>query len=421
MGLFGNNNSQGGIMDVIRCDEKSYLIWKWHPTGSVLGSTNKENAIRWGSPIRVKEGSVAVFVYTGKNGFVQDYIEGPADSIVDTKNLPIIASIIGRAYNGGSPFQAEVYFINLAETIQMKFAVPYFDVFDPELHEFSVPVAIRGSIDFNINDYKTFIKKHRLDNFSLEDLQTQIKDSVIENVKNEVGNAPEKFGIPVIQIERKISDIKNEVLNLLQNKFYNDYGIHLKDINFAGLEINKDSDEYKELLSVTKDLTKETRKAKAKVSIKDMFADQKLGVFGKAASMFMNIKEDAYARRKQTQREFDKEYETELAGRVGAAGAKVISAFEKKNSATSTNNGPIIPPPIPTTSYYVALFGQTAGPYNMSTLKQMVANGNLKADSLVWTEGMENWVEANTVTALKKLFESEDQSTLPPLPPVPNN
>ena len=416
MALF-KNNPQGGIMDAIRCDEKSYLIWKWRPAGAALGETSRENAIRWGSPIRVKEGSVAVFVYSGKDGFVQDYIEGPADTIVDTNNLPIIASLIGLAYNGSTPFQAEVYFINLAETVQTKFAVPYFEVFDPELKEFSVPVAVRGSIDFNIQDYREFVKKHRLDDFSVSDLQAQIKDAVIENVKSTVGNAPEYYDIPVIQIERKISDIKADVVARLREKLFVDYGIYLKDINVAGLEIDKDSDGYKELKSVTKDLTAETRKAQAKAGIKDIAANQKLGVFGKAASIFVDAREGAYARRKQTQREYSKEYETELAGRIGAAGAKIVSAFGKKNATPSSNGGAGAPPPIPVVAYHVVMFGQPAGPYDMATLRRMVAEGSLTPDSLVWTDGMDNWVAANAVSDLQELFGST--GNVPPVPPIP--
>ena len=30
MGLFGKK-SEGGFMDVIRCDEQEYLVWKWRP------------------------------------------------------------------------------------------------------------------------------------------------------------------------------------------------------------------------------------------------------------------------------------------------------------------------------------------------------------------------------------------------------
>lgn len=69
----------------------------------------------------MKDGEVAVFVYNQKNSVMQDYIEGPYDEIIKTENLPVLASIIGLAYDSSTPFQAEVYFINLAQIIQVKF------------------------------------------------------------------------------------------------------------------------------------------------------------------------------------------------------------------------------------------------------------------------------------------------------------
>lgn len=69
------NKMKNSLMDEIRCDESSYLIWKWHPKG--LEGDSRENAIRWGSPLRVKDGEVAVFVYKQEDGISQDYIEGP--------------------------------------------------------------------------------------------------------------------------------------------------------------------------------------------------------------------------------------------------------------------------------------------------------------------------------------------------------
>ena len=119
MSIFDKNNRKGGFMDEIRCDEPSYLIWKWHPSGVQLGEGNRENSIRFGSSLRVKDGEVAVFVYKQKNGTMQDFIEGPHDEIIKTKNFPVLASIVGLAYEGGTPFQAEVYFINLAHVVQV--------------------------------------------------------------------------------------------------------------------------------------------------------------------------------------------------------------------------------------------------------------------------------------------------------------
>jgi hypothetical protein len=51
MGIF-ENKSEGGLMDVNRCDEKEYLAWKWRPTGED-NSTKKEKSIRYCSSLRV--------------------------------------------------------------------------------------------------------------------------------------------------------------------------------------------------------------------------------------------------------------------------------------------------------------------------------------------------------------------------------
>ena len=202
MGLF--NRKEGGLIDVIRCDEKDYLIWKWHPSGNSVNSTNKENAIRYSSSLRVKDGEVAVFVYKQNDGTVHDYILGPHDDIIKTSNFPVLSNIVGLAFGGSSPFQAEIYFINLAGNIQIKFAVPYFDVFDPRFLDFAVPMAVRGTITFNITDYKGFIKLNRLINFELEDFKKQIKDAVTKYIKGIIVNIPADNAFPVLQMERKI-------------------------------------------------------------------------------------------------------------------------------------------------------------------------------------------------------------------------
>lgn len=83
-----------GLMDEIRCDEKDYLIWKWRPEGV----SRRENAIRWGSSLRVRDGSVAVFVCRRKGeDAIEEFIEGPFDEILKTSNLPIAASFVAGA------------------------------------------------------------------------------------------------------------------------------------------------------------------------------------------------------------------------------------------------------------------------------------------------------------------------------------
>jgi hypothetical protein len=88
MGIF-SSKKEGSMMDIIRCDEQDYLIWKWRASGNEVSPTNKENASRCGSSLRVKDGEVAVFVYKQKDGVIQDFIEGPFD---ETIKLPVTGS-----------------------------------------------------------------------------------------------------------------------------------------------------------------------------------------------------------------------------------------------------------------------------------------------------------------------------------------
>lgn len=59
-------------------------------------------------------------------------------------------------------------------------------------------------------------------------------------------------------------------------------------------------------------------------------------------------------------------------------------------------------------SYYIDNNGQQEGPFSIDDLKSK----NLKRTTLVWKEGLKDWVQAGEMEDLKELFES----TPPPLP-----
>lgn len=436
MALFRKDKT-GGFMDEIRCDEPSYLIWKWHPAGIQQGLSDRENAIRWGSSLRVKDGEVAIFVYKQKDGVVQDYIEGPYDDIVKTSNFPVLASIISLAYDGGTPFQAEVYFVNLARIIQVKFGVPFFDIYDPRFLDFGVPVAVRGTISFKISDYKEFIKLNRLNTFTLESFQKQIRDAVCRYVKDVVANAPAQNNIPVIQIETKIGLI-NDVAELnIKDRLRENFGVDVSGVDISAVEIDKTSEGYRQLMSVTKDITATKIQAETQDYVERLRIQREEG---------------QYSMHKQTQTQNIGAFQVEKQAEVGVAGAQALGQMGANgagdvnlggngdgfnmaammasmavggavgqniagsmNSMMSGINQPIpsnvTPPPINNSTYYVAINGQATGPFNIATLKQMLNQGQFSSESLVWKEGMTNWMMANQVDELRILFVS-----IPPIP-----
>lgn len=426
-------------MDEIRCDEPSYLIWKWHPTGSQQGNNNRENAIRWGSSLRVKDGEVAVFVYKQKDGTMQDFIVGPFDQTIKTANFPVLASIIGLAYDGGTPFQAEVYFINLARIIQVKFGVPFFDVYDPRFLDFGVPVAVRGTVSFGITDYKEFIKLHRLNNFSLDDFQRQIRDAVIRYVKDTVANAPAANNIPLVQIETKTAQINDVIEYDISERLKENFGVTVSGVDIGVIEIDKSSEGYRQLMAVTKDVTT----ARIKAETKDY-----------TERLRIQREEGQYAMHKQTQSANIGAFQVEKQAEVGVAGANALGQMGANgagsidlggsgagfnpaammagmavggavgqnmagimNNAMSGINQPVqssvTPPPIPIATYHIAVNGQATGPYDINTLNHMVTTGQFSAGSLVWKPGMSEWVKAETVDELKPMF-----AVMPPIPPI---
>lgn len=335
MGLFNKNT---GLMDVIRCDEESYLIWKWHPKGNETNTTNRENSIRWGSSLRVKDGEVAVFVYKQKDGTVQDYIVGPFDQTINTSNLPILTSLLGLAYAGNSPFQAEIYFINLAQIIQNKFAVPFFDVYDPRFADFGVPVSVRGNLNFKITDYKNFIKLHRLIDFNVDDFQNQIKDAVSRYVKNIVVTLPVKENIPLVQIESKITDINESLENDLKLRLKENFGVDVTSVDVSTIEIDKTSEGYKELMQVTKNITSQTIQAETEAKLKNIADKQRIEIENYEENLRINREEGQYAVHKQTQTENMAAFQVEKQSEVGIAGAEALGHMGE-NGAGNVNLG----------------------------------------------------------------------------------
>ncbi len=455
MALFNRNNRTGGFMDEIRCDEPNYLIWKWHPSGSQLGENQRENSIRWGSSLRVKDGEVAVFVYKQKNGTMQDFIVGPFDQIIKTANFPVLASIVGLAYEGGTPFQAEVYYINLARIIQTKFAVPFFDVYDPRFPDFGVPLAVRGTISFGISDYREFIKLHRLNSFNLDEFQVQIRDAVSRYVKDTVANAPAAHNIPLVQIETKTAQINDVIEYDLSERMKETFGVTVSGIDIGTIELDKSSDGYQQLMSVTKEIAGGIAKAEAQAKIKDIADKQRIEVEHYEESLRVQREEGQYAQHMHTQTANIGAFQVEKQAEVGVAGAEALGKMGSNGAgninmggdggsgmgfnpaammasmavggvvgqniagvmgnAMSGMNGMgqpgVTPPPIPVVAYHIAVNGQASGPFDLATLQQMSVAGQLTADSLVWKTGMTEWAKASSVDDLKGLF-------MPPVPPA---
>ena len=452
MGLFGNK-SEGGVLDVIRCDEPQYLVWKWRPSGDAR-STKKENAIRWGSSLRVKDGEVAVFVYQQENGPNQDFIEGPFDETIKTANFPVISSILGMAYAGQSPFQAEIYFINLEGNIKVNFRTPYFDVFDPRFSDFPVRVVVGGSYRFNVTDYRNFIRLHRLIHFEIEQFSDNVRDAVLKQIKGIVANAPADNSIPALQLERKLLDINALIEPRLRRVFEEDFGVNLKSLDLTTIEVDKTTKEYEQLRAVTADLETAMRQSQNEINIKNLADTQAINSENMGETLRIQREQAERFAQLQTQQQYLAAHQINQQAAVLSATANNLGAMGEMNTGSGgggsgggfnpvglmagmavggamggqmanmmNNMGQnvqqpgMVPPPIPVISYHVAVNGQNAGPFTLPQLQQMAALGQLTPAAHVWKAGMANWELAGNVAELAALFAAS--APPPPPPPAP--
>lgn len=453
MGLFGRGKS-GGLMNVIRCDEQDYLVWKWRPDGQDVNSTTRENSIRYGSSLRVKEGEVAVFVYKQGDGTMMDFIYGQHDETIKTANFPVLSSIVGMAFGGESPFQAEIYFINLAGVIKMNFGVPYFDVADPRFLDYIVPVAAGGSVTFKIEDPKQFIKAHRLINFTIDDLKTQLKDALVRRVKGVITNAPMDNGIPVVQLERKIEDV-NDILKPKVAADFEDFGVKLVRIDLSRIEPDKDSDGWKELRNVTANQQTRTIEAQTNINIRNLDDTQRINAQNMEETMRIQREEAQRAQRLQTETQFlgahalDRQADVmqtaasnlgQMGGSIGGNGgmnpagmmtgmmmggaignqmANMVNQMGNTINAQMAQPGAATPPPpMPTElQFHVSVNGQQQGPFTIAQLQQFASAGQFTPQTYVWRQGMSGWQFAGQVPELAPIF-NPGGATPPPPPPT---
>lgn len=448
MSIFGRG-SGGGLMNVIRCDQEDYLVWKWRPLDQDVNSTTRENSIRYGSRLRVKDGELAVFFYKQNDGSsFQDFILGPYDDVIKTANFPILANLVGMAFGGEAPFQAEIYFINLQGNNQIRFAVPYFDVFDPRFPDFPIPMAVHGILTFNITDYKGFIKLNRLINFNLDRFRDQIKDALTRYIKGVVTNIPMDKQIPVIQMERRVLEINDDVMGYVKPRLETDFGVNVKGLDISNLVIDKESEFYEQLYHLTATNTARTFDAQTNVNIRNLEEMQAINAENMAESMRIQREEAQRAQRLQTEQSFIGAHTINKQADVLDTAAQSLGQMGNMNLGSGGNGGfnPAgmmtgmmmggamggqmagmmnqmgqqvqgtmnTPPPVPNISFMLDQNGAQFGPFDMSQLAAMAQNGQLTPQTYAWKQGMTSWEPAGTLPELAPLFA-------PPVPPTPGS
>lgn len=362
---------------------------------------------------------------------------------------------------------------NLSKGSQLNFAIPYFDVFDPRLQDYGVPVSVHGAVVYAIEDMDLFHSVNRNEGYSDETFKNKLRGQLTKFIKSVVSNAPSDAQIPVVQIERKIFEISELIQQRVTPQVEKLFGITIRSLDITGINVDKESRGYRELKALTADLEKERMmaqhnaqisnfnlnndlqqnmlKKQSELNLDAMGRKQELDLGGQEELQRMNLEnqretmriqreEMQRASRLQTEQTFMGAHQANLnAGVLNNATDNGINAFRQQTMGGMNNMGQMGGAPqmpgqkgmggapqmpgmcasVPQVQYYIGINGQQYGPCDWNKLQQLVQQGQLTQQSYVWKNGMAQWEFAGNVAELTPLFQGTAPQMLGMPPTMP--
>ena len=333
-----------------------------------------QNEIKYGAKLVVREGQLAAFINEGK---LADVFK-PGTYELTTQNMPILATLRGWKYGFNSPFKAEVYFLSTRKFTDLKWGTP-----GPAMmrdKDFGmVRVTAFGIYAIRVKDAAIFIRDLvGTDNrFTLDEIQANLRGKIGLRIKEVL---PE-LGVPVIEMEAKVSEVGNKLRERLQPDFET-LGLELTEVQVQDIglpeEVEKAIDKRGAIAAVG-NLQAYTQYETAS-SIKDAANNP-----GGAAGVGVGL------------------------GAGMAMGAQMVNAM----TGAASSMAAAAPPPIPgAATFHVAVGQSQTGPFDLGALQGQVASGQFNRNSLVWRNGMAQWTKAGEVPELAPLFANSP----PPIP-----
>jgi membrane protease subunit (stomatin/prohibitin family) len=364
------------LIDVVKWDAPGdLLVWKF--PGSELSTMTQ---------LIVNESQSAILFKDGKR---MDVFSAGRHTL-STNNIPILNKLVNLPFGGKSPFAAEVWFCNHAIPLDLKWGTPTpLQLEDPQ-YGLVVPVSAFGQMGIKVKDPGAFVGSlvGTMPNFSTRTVLDYFKGVLIAQLKATIAQAIVKRQVPILQIETELVTLSEDLQQALQ-PHYERFGLEVHLFRIMSISVPQDDPGVVEL-----------KKAKA-----------------------------AAARRKIEGTNYQQERSLDIL-QTGAGNAGIGGAFAGIGAGLAVGQGigqmagqqlgfapqPPAPPPMaapppfggfgapPAFNYHVHLNGQQVGPVPFAQMQQAAANGQLRADTPVWRDGLPAWAPAGQVPELASLF-----------------
>src|SRR5215813_9507957 len=212
MGIFDRLSPSSQFIEVIEwLDDSSNTLLYRFPV--------KDQEIKNGAQLIVRESQVAVFVHEGQ---IADQFP-PGRYTVDGGNTPILSKIGAWKYGFNSPFKAEVYFVNTKQFTDLKWGTP-----NPVMMRDSdfgmVRLRAFGIYSIRVSDPQEFIKEIAGTNahFVTEDIEGQLRRTIVGGFSDALGESK----IAALDLASNYDELGNFTRTKLTDEFKS-YGLEL--------------------------------------------------------------------------------------------------------------------------------------------------------------------------------------------------
>ena len=357
---------KGEFIDVIAWtdDTRDTMVWRFE---------RRDNAIKYGAKLTVREGQAAVFINEGQLADVF----GPGLYELQTNNMPIMTTLQHWDHGFSSPFKCEIYFVNTTRFNDLKWGTQNpIMCRDPEFG----PVRIRafGTYSMRVTDPGLFLKEivGTDGEFTADEVTNQIRNIILQ----QMGQVLAKSGIPVLDMAANTMDLA-KIVNTAIAPQIAAYGLVLPEFYIENVSLPPE---------VEKVLDKRTSMGIAGDLNKYMQFNAAEGMAQPGSALGAT-----------------------MGAAMGAGMGFGMGAQGGPWGAPAAAPPPPPPPPPAAKVWHVAENGATKGPFSEADLAGMAASGALTRASQVWTAGQDAWKPASD-TELARLF-----AMVPPPPPPP--
>jgi membrane protease subunit (stomatin/prohibitin family) len=203
------------LMDVIEWQDVSgdEIVHRWPAYGP--------GTIRLGAQLTVRESQVAVFFRDGKGLDVL----GPGRHTLETANLPLLDRLINLPFGGTTPFQAEVYFVNMRTFTGLKWGTPSPIIFrDSELA--MVRLRAMGAYTCRVADPQLFITTvvGTENRYDTESVSAWLRDFIVARFNDTLGEHLKT----ILDLPNQYDEIAASIKTRVGEDFQN-YGLELID------------------------------------------------------------------------------------------------------------------------------------------------------------------------------------------------